>query len=84
MPEFDTGAFARSLAGQLLRRIAESDPGGAPLQSLGLGVGDTAPLLELERLGYVQLGRGAGAMSWRIERVTVSDAGRARAGKDSG
>lgn len=78
MPEFDTGAFERSLAGQLLRRLAESDAGGAPPSELGLGVRDTMALQELERLGYVQLVRGTGAMSWRIERVTVTDEGRAR------
>ena len=83
MPEFDTGAFPRSLAGQLLRRLAESDPGGAPPNALGLTAGDTMSLQELERLGYVRLERGAGAMSWRIERVTVTDEGRARNAKSS-
>jgi hypothetical protein len=78
MPEFDTGAFARSVAGQLLRRLAESDPGGAPPDPKTFDARETAALIELERLGYVRLVRGAGPFAWRIEKLALTDEGRAR------
>ncbi len=79
MPEFDTGAFERSAAGQLLRRLAEADAGGAPPADPNtLDARDTAALLELERLGYVRLERGAGPLAWRLQRAVLTDAGRTR------
>jgi hypothetical protein len=82
MPEFDTGAFARSVAGQLLRRLAESDPGGAPPDPKTLNTHETAALIELERLGYVSLVRGTGAFAWRIDKLALTNEGRARIERD--
>jgi hypothetical protein len=76
MPEFDPNQFNRSAAGQLLRRLAESESGGAPASGPAWNLQDLSALHELERLGYVRLQRGAGAMSWKIVGVEITEAGR--------
>jgi hypothetical protein len=78
MALFDTSRFAESAAGQLLRRIAESGTEGAGPDDLGLTRVEEGALRELGRLGYVTLRNGTGAMSWRLERVVITDAGRAK------
>jgi hypothetical protein len=78
MPLFDTSRFAETAAGQLLRRIAESGTEGAGPDDLGLTRVEEGALRELARQGYVTVRHGAGAMSWRIERVVVTEAGRAK------
>jgi hypothetical protein len=76
MGAYDTTGFMQSIAGRILRRLETIPPAGAPPSAVRLDARDTQGLMELERLGYVRLERGAGAMAWKIERVFVTEAGR--------
>jgi hypothetical protein len=84
MGAYDTTGFGQSLAGRLLHRLQSIPPAGAPPSELNLDLRDTNALHELERLGYVRLERGTGAMSWRIERVRLTEAGRAKLAEQGG
>lgn len=79
MPDFDASTFSRSAAGQLLKRLAEVDASGAPPSNYGIGPRELSALADLERMGYVTVRRGAGAMAWMIESVALTDSGRTRA-----
>jgi hypothetical protein len=81
MPEFDPSAFDRSAAGQLLKRLAEADAGGAPPSRPAWDLRDLSSVHELERLGYVRVARGEGAMSWKIDRVELTEQGRQKAAR---
>jgi hypothetical protein len=65
----------------LLRRLVTIDASGAPPSSWGLSPRDLSALADLERMGYVVVRRGSGAMAWIIESVDLTDAGRKRAGE---
>jgi hypothetical protein len=79
MPDFDSSTFSRSVAGQLLRRLVDVDASGAPPSSYGIGPRDLSALADLERMGYVLVRRGSGAMAWMIESIALTDEGRTRA-----
>jgi hypothetical protein len=64
-----------------LKRLVVLDTSGEPLGKNGFAPRELSALADLERMGFVAVRRGTGAMVWKIESVELTDAGRAQAAK---